>query len=265
MAGERPPAAVGLEQGEAARVAAIAKVVAAKGLGRQSFGAIIQAFVGLGRRHHVRLLRSEELRRRFPSAGDDFKVMGLRRDGELALTVALAMVDRDLCSATQYFEVKQALVQFLVARIGVPMVLNALDDPGAANEAGLHLTVTGTSAEMGDDGQVGRGNRVNGLITPGRPMSLEASVQLVSQIGRPVALPWAASVQVVSRTPLSGALRADIAELARGAPGANGRTEPPSRKAGSARSMSDDRPDKSRYVPCCVQRQDELEQRVLWS
>ncbi|MCK4714299.1 MAG: methionine adenosyltransferase, partial [Candidatus Aenigmarchaeota archaeon] len=26
-----------------------------------------------------------------------------------------------------------------------------------------------------DDGQVGRGNRVNGLITPGRPMTLEAA------------------------------------------------------------------------------------------
>ncbi len=194
------------------------------------------------------LLRSEELRRRFPSAGDDFKVMGLRRDGELALTVALAMVDRDVRSAAQYFEVKQALVAFLAARIGVPVVLNALDDPGALHEAGLHLTVTGTSAEMGDDGQVGRGNRVNGLITPGRLMSLEAtagknpaahvgkiynvlaneiaravceqienvleaSVQLVSQIGRPVALPWAASVQVVSRARLTGALSAGIAEL----------------------------------------------------
>jgi S-adenosylmethionine synthetase len=39
----------------------------------------------------------------------------------------------------------------------------------------VYLTVTGTSAEAGDDGQVGRGNRINGLITPGRPMSLEAA------------------------------------------------------------------------------------------
>jgi S-adenosylmethionine synthetase len=39
----------------------------------------------------------------------------------------------------------------------------------------IYLTVTGTSAEAGDDGQVGRGNRVNGLITPYRPMMLEAA------------------------------------------------------------------------------------------
>ncbi len=109
--------------------------------------------------------------------------------------------------------------------------------------------MTGLSAEMGDDGQVGRGNRVNGLITPGRLMSLEAasgknpaahvgkiynvlaneiaravceevpgvleaSVQLVSQIGRPIAAPWAASVQVDSRAPLTSALCAHIEDVA---------------------------------------------------
>lgn len=37
------------------------------------------------------------------------------------------------------------------------------------------MTVTGTSAEAGDDGQAGRGNRANGLITPYRPMTLEAT------------------------------------------------------------------------------------------
>jgi len=38
----------------------------------------------------------------------------------------------------------------------------------------VYLTLSGTSAEMGDDGSVGRGNRANGLITPFRPMTLEA-------------------------------------------------------------------------------------------
>jgi S-adenosylmethionine synthetase len=46
--------------------------------------------------------------------------------------------------------------------------------------------VTGLSAEMGDDGQVGRGNRVNGLITPNRNMSLEAAAgkNPVSHVGK---------------------------------------------------------------------------------
>ena len=49
--------------------------------------------------------------------------------------------------------------------------VNAADDSASGS---VYLTVTGSSAEAGDDGQVGRGNRVNGLITPCRPMSLEA-------------------------------------------------------------------------------------------
>jgi S-adenosylmethionine synthetase len=196
------------------------------------------------------LLRSSELHAAFPAAGDDFKVMGLRRDGDLALTVALAIVDREVRSAAQYFRAKLALTEFLSARLErASVVVNMLDDPAATDETGLYLTVTGLSAEMGDDGQVGRGNRVNGLITPGRPMSLEAvagknpaahvgkiynvlaneiaravceempgileaSVQLVSQIGRPIAAPWAASVQVVSKAPLTVALCAGVEKVA---------------------------------------------------
>ena len=38
-----------------------------------------------------------------------------------------------------------------------------------------YLTKSGLSCEAGDDGSVGRGNRVNGLITPFRHMSLEAA------------------------------------------------------------------------------------------
>jgi S-adenosylmethionine synthetase len=95
----------------------------------------------------------------------------------------------------------------------------------------VYLTVTGTSAEAGDDGQAGRGNRANGLITPYRPMTLEsvagknpvthvgklynlaagliaasvvdevpevgeAECRLVSRIGRPISDPQVADVRV---------------------------------------------------------------------
>ncbi|MDF2119248.1 methionine adenosyltransferase, partial [Roseiarcaceae bacterium H3SJ34-1] len=45
----------------------------------------------------------------------------------------------------------------------------------SGSTAAMRFRQTGTSAEAGDDGEVGRGNRVNGLITPCRPMSLEAA------------------------------------------------------------------------------------------
>jgi len=63
------------------------------------------------------------------------------------------------------------------------VAVNAADDLATGS---IYLTVTGTSAEAGDDGQVGRGNRVNGLITPLRPMSLEAAAgkNPVSHVGK---------------------------------------------------------------------------------
>ncbi|MFH8991617.1 methionine adenosyltransferase [Streptomyces sp. NPDC017940] len=45
--------------------------------------------------------------------------------------------------------------------------------PGEKDE--LYLTYTGSSIESGDEGVVGRGNRVNGLLTPLRPMNLEGA------------------------------------------------------------------------------------------
>ncbi|MFB6308421.1 MAG: methionine adenosyltransferase, partial [Haloarculaceae archaeon] len=54
----------------------------------------------------------------------------------------------------------------------VTVHVNTADD---YEEGSIYLTTTGTSAEQGDDGSVGRGNRANGLITPNRPMSMEAT------------------------------------------------------------------------------------------
>jgi S-adenosylmethionine synthetase len=53
----------------------------------------------------------------------------------------------------------------------VEATLNAAD----LNAGDVFLTVTGTSAEASDDGEVGRGNRTNGLITPYRFMTMEAA------------------------------------------------------------------------------------------
>jgi S-adenosylmethionine synthetase len=50
--------------------------------------------------------------------------------------------------------------------------VNTADD---YEDGSIYLTTTGTSAEQGDDGSVGRGNRANGLITPNRSMSMEAT------------------------------------------------------------------------------------------
>ena len=58
------------------------------------------------------------------------------------------------------------------SKLDVNFKLNAADNP---KHGEFYLTVTGTSAEQGDDGNTGRGNRVNGLISPMRQYSMEAT------------------------------------------------------------------------------------------
>lgn len=116
--------------------------------------------------------------REHPAWGEDVKVMGVRRDDRIQITVACAMIGKYLNHMDDYLEEKAAIqraVETLAAEHAFhkpDVAVNAADD-GASGS--IYLTVTGTSAEAGDDGQVGRGNRVNGLITPCRPMSLEAA------------------------------------------------------------------------------------------
>lgn len=134
------------------------------------------------------VLRSAAFRSQFPAAGDDFKIMGHRARDARRLTLALALRDCEVRSVADYFSAKAAIAEYLHAAVDFDglIAINALDDPAATDVDGIYLTVTGLSAEHGDDGQVGRGNRVNGLITPGRPMSLEAAAgkNAVAHVGK---------------------------------------------------------------------------------
>ncbi|GIK97821.1 MAG: S-adenosylmethionine synthetase [Alphaproteobacteria bacterium] len=112
-----------------------------------------------------------------PAWGEDIKVMAVRTGSDVRLTMSCAMVGRYLASSDDYFREKAEigeLVRTIANEHGFPRCavnVNQADDPQTGT---IYLTVTGTSAEAGDDGQVGRGNRANGLITPYRPMIMEA-------------------------------------------------------------------------------------------
>ncbi len=147
-----------------------------------------------------------ELIDKFP-VGEDVKVMGLRRNGEMTLTVAMPLIATRIGDATEYREVKmaaEAAIQEYAAQLDhrkVLVMVNTADD--IANDA-VYLTMTGTSAEMGDDGEVGRGNRLNGLITPFRSASLEAPCgkNPISHVGKVYnALALAAAQKIVEQVP----------------------------------------------------------------
>ncbi len=171
-----------------------------------------------------------------PELGPDVKLMGKREGDHINITVAAAMVDRYIEDMEAYTDAVAGVREYVIDLAEgitdreVSVDVNTADD---YDEGSIYLTVTGTSAEQGDDGSVGRGNRANGLITPNRPMSMEATsgknpvnhigkiynllsteiaeavvdevdgirdlqLRLLSQIGQPIDQPHVADAQVVT-------------------------------------------------------------------
>lgn len=132
------------------------------------------------------LLNHPETKKQLPFIGEDIKVMGVKDGDKNHYTIAAAIVDRYVSDVQDYVsKIKQTETHL---RSHLPLhdaalYINTADD--YARES-IYLTVTGASAESGDDGQVGRGNRINGLITPYQPMSLEAAAgkNPVSHVGK---------------------------------------------------------------------------------
>ncbi|WP_054854041.1 methionine adenosyltransferase [Vulcanisaeta distributa] len=138
-----------------------------------------------------RLLNSREFKAKLPEVGEDVKVMGgLRIGKDVKLTIASAIISSLVKDKDHYLNIKEEiknkvldLATKIAPNLTVDVTVNAADKP----EHGIfYLTVTGTSAEHGDDGATGRGNRANGLITPMRPMTMEATAgkNPVSHIGK---------------------------------------------------------------------------------
>jgi len=125
-----------------------------------------------------RQLNSPEIKHRYPAFGEDIKVMGVRQQECIELTIACALVDRHIRDADEYLAHKKTIAELVSNKAAEiterPLQVN-VNTADAPEQGSFYLTVTGTSAEAGDDGEVGRGNRTNGLITPCRPMNMEAA------------------------------------------------------------------------------------------
>ncbi len=125
-----------------------------------------------------RTLNSEEFKENYPEIGEDVKVMVQKENEHINLTVAMATICSLLDDMDHYLSLKEEVkeeIQDMASKVTdkhVDVHVNTADHP----EKGIiYQTVTGTSTEQGDDGMTGRGNRVNGLITFDRPMSMEAA------------------------------------------------------------------------------------------
>ncbi len=139
-----------------------------------------------------KFLNSKKFKDKYPETGEDIKVMGLRRENVLDLTVAMPLLVNYVKSESDYFDRKDALSRemkkFCERFEGFTKIevhFNTLDEEGRGL-GGVYLSLLGTSAEDADSGQVGRGNRVNGLISMNRPMGTEAAAgkNPVSHVGK---------------------------------------------------------------------------------
>ena len=118
----------------------------------------------------------EEYRNKEKAIGEDMKVMALREKDKITLTVGDAFVSKYVEDYEHYVDTKRRLEDFIsgVAETYTTREVNTMINMADMSDS-VYITVTGTSAEMGDDGATGRGNRCNGLITPKRPISMEAT------------------------------------------------------------------------------------------
>jgi len=126
----------------------------------------------LGVEQHI---NGAEFKRVNPDTGWDVKVFGSRTEDRFKLIVNMPFLASRIFSLEQYFERKAAceaqITAFCQQLLGfVPeLLVNPTDRNGKP-----YLTALGSVADTGDVGVVGRGNRINGLITPMRSMSIEA-------------------------------------------------------------------------------------------
>lgn len=206
-----------------------------------------------------RMINSESFKSRVKESGEDCKVMGLRIKDRVVLTVADGIVSHLTPDLDHYISVKEEIRES-VADLAVKMAdgmdvsvqVNVGDMiiEGDKERSRVYLTVTGSSAECGDDGNTGRGNRASGLITPNRQMSLEATagknpvshigklynvaafiiarriyeetkafdevyVRLLSQIGQRIDRPLSVSIQYIPSRPINSSVRYEVREIVR--------------------------------------------------
>lgn len=184
-----------------------------------------------------KLLNSDAFKDKCKGSGEDIKVMTQRVENKVDITLCCAMVSGYINDKDEYInytnQMKDAVLDLAAKIIPKREVSCSVNVGDNIEKEILFLTITGTSAEAGDDGEVGRGNRSNGLITPCRTMSLEAvcgknpinhvgkiynvlatnmaremikrgqgdiieaHVKLLSQIGRPITDPWVNSISLI--------------------------------------------------------------------
>jgi S-adenosylmethionine synthetase len=125
-------------------------------------------------------LNSKQYKRKRPWIGSDIKIMAFRKDLEVKMTICIPQIADKVKSIDDYKNNLETVRKDIIKIANkykdkikqFDLSINTRDN-FETNE--LYLTATGSSIESGDEGLSGRGNRVNQVISPNKPMSIEGS------------------------------------------------------------------------------------------
>jgi len=177
-------------------------------------------------------LNGKEYKAHNPWIGSDIKIMGVRESDNYFITLCIPQIANEVDSVEKYLAnlVKARKDIFEIAhKLGVIHLELNMNTRDSVEKNEFYLTAIGSSIESGDEGLVGRGNRVNRLITPNKMMCMEGAagknpvyhvgkvyhlfahklahkvydqfgiacaISIISQSGRDLKDPWIVSIEI---------------------------------------------------------------------
>lgn len=123
-------------------------------------------------------LNSQKFRKDNIWIGSDIKIMSIRNKERFYITLCVPQIAKHVKNLDEYVNnllVTKKKIDNIITKYKIKDYEVSMNTRDNYELAELYLTAIGSSIESGDEGLAGRGNRVNKLISPTRPMSMEGS------------------------------------------------------------------------------------------
>ncbi|KKP92962.1 MAG: Methionine adenosyltransferase [Parcubacteria group bacterium GW2011_GWA1_36_12] len=121
-------------------------------------------------------LNSKEFKSKYSWIGSDIKIMGFRHENTYEITLCVPQVANEVHSIVEYknnLEIARTKISEILKKFEIDNYHLNINTRDNYDTEEVYLTATGSSIESGDEGLVGRGNRIQGFISPMRLISME--------------------------------------------------------------------------------------------
>lgn len=123
-------------------------------------------------------LNSQAYKLKNPWIGSDIKILGFRMKDDYEITMCIPQIANYVHSIRDYKDnlskAKKDILE-IANKNGVMSLIINVNTRDNYDLCEIYLTAIGSSIESGDEGLVGRGNRINAVISPNHPMSMEGA------------------------------------------------------------------------------------------